>query len=605
MKSFQDWKLRTKLLSGFSLVALVALAIGLVGITQIHDIAASDMLMYEDMTVPLAQLGDIQSDVQATAAQAYTMLLSSDPQEDRKSEEKINAFQARIDKTLPEFEQTIIAGNIKEAFGEFVSTRGEYTPKLRQIISMALAGKKKEAYSYARTDVAPIRVKMAAALQKLVELTKGRAGETATANSALADRASFITFGVMGVGILLAVTLGIILASLIGRPVRELAENASTIASGDLTVGVTNAAQDEIGQLARAFAQMVTSLRDTITQVEEASAAVAGATSEISSSTEEMAAGAQEQNTQAGEVASAVEEMTKTIVENSRNASDTAEVAMQAKRAAEQGGAVVGETVEGMRRIADVVNRSAETVKALGKSSDQIGEIIGVIDDIADQTNLLALNAAIEAARAGDQGRGFAVVADEVRNLAMRAAEAAKNTSQLIEGTIKKVKEGSELVHRTDESYRQVARSLKQAVDLVGEITAASQEQALGIEQINKAVAEMDKVVQQNAASAEESASAAAEMNALAEQMKEFVSQLVELVGGNGNGAGSVRQGFAEEHEATLLAMSHQPNGDRKTFGVPAKRTKGTGFQASTHRKQKGPRPEQVIPLEEGDFKEF
>ena len=120
-----------------------------------------------------------------------------------------------------------------------------------------------------------------------------------------------------------------------------------------------------------------------------------------------MAAGAQEQTSQAGEVASAVEEMTHTIMENSKNASIAAETAKQARVSAEQGGRVVDDTVDGMKRIASVVNKSAETVKELGKSSDQIGEIIGVIDDIADQTNLLALNAAIEAARAGEQGRGL------------------------------------------------------------------------------------------------------------------------------------------------------------------------------------------------------
>ena len=151
---------------------------------------------------------------------------------------------------------------------------------------------------------------------------------------------------------------------------------------------------------------------------------------------------------------------------------------------------------------------------------------------------MLALNAAVEAARAGEAGAGFAVVADEVRNLAMRAAEAAKNTAGLIEGTVKKIKEGSELVGVTNAEFSRVAAAAAKMVELIGEISAASNEQSQGIEQINTAVNEMDKVVQQNAANAEESASASEEMNSHASQMKDLVTELRFLVEGSG-GAGS------------------------------------------------------------------
>jgi hypothetical protein len=206
----------------------------------------------------------------------------------------------------------------------------------------------------------------------------------------------------------------------------------ATIDSADLNSQFNSLIGDEVGDLQRSFDKFILSIRETLLQVAEASSAVASASSEISSSTEEMAAGAQEQTSQAGEVASAVEEMTKTIVENSKNARKTADIARKAKESAEQGGRVVLETVNEMKQIAEVVNLSAGTVKELGKSSDQIGEIISVIDDIADQTNLLALNAAIEAARAGEQGCGFAVVTDEVRRLAERTTKATKEIASMI-----------------------------------------------------------------------------------------------------------------------------------------------------------------------------
>jgi methyl-accepting chemotaxis protein len=166
----------------------------------------------------------------------------------------------------------------------------------------------------------------------------------------------------------------------------------------------------------------------------------------------------------------------------------------------------------------------------ISKASEQTSKIIKTIDEIAFQTNLLALNAAVEAARAGEAGAGFAVVADEVRNLAMRAAEAAKNTSELIQDTVVKINEGSMIVEKTGKDFSKVVDGALQVAGLVGQMASASGEQAEGIDQISKAVAEIDKVVQQSAANAEESAATSEEMSAQAEQMMGFVHELERLV---------------------------------------------------------------------------
>ena len=191
-----------------------------------------------------------------------------------------------------------------------------------------------------------------------------------------------------------------------------------------------------------------------------------------------------------------------------------------------------------MQQVVEKVNKHmddmAEAVRQISSSSEETGKIIRTIDEIAFQTNLLALNAAVEAARAGEAGAGFAVVADEVRNLAMRAADASKNTTYMIENTIRNVKMGSELTLSTQEAFKENVAITVKVGQLVEEIAEASNEQALGIEQVNRAVSEMNNLTQKSAASAEESASAAQEMNSRAEDMQGFAMELQAIVGGSG-----------------------------------------------------------------------
>ncbi len=259
-----------------------------------------------------------------------------------------------------------------------------------------------------------------------------------------------------------------------------------------------------------------------ITGLNEGSDQVAAASGQVSSSSQQLAEGASEQAASIEETSSSLEEMSSMTKQNAENAG-------QADNLMKEANQVVGQANKSMSEL-------TKSMEEISKASEETSKIIKTIDEIAFQTNLLALNAAVEAARAGEAGAGFAVVADEVRNLAMRAADAAKNTADLIEGTVKKVGDGSELVNITNETFFQVAQSAKKVGELVGEISAASNEQSEGIEQINKAVVEMDKVVQQNAASAEESASASEEMSAQAEHMKVSVEELAALVGVSGNG---------------------------------------------------------------------
>ncbi|AQT67870.1 Dipeptide chemoreceptor protein [Anaerohalosphaera lusitana] len=262
-----------------------------------------------------------------------------------------------------------------------------------------------------------------------------------------------------------------------------------------------------------------------IAGLREGSEQVASASGQVSAASQSLAEGATEQAAGLEETSSSLEEMSSMTKQNADNAQQASMLAGEARTSADRGNEAMGK-----------MNSAIEDIQ---KSSDETAKIIKVIDEIAFQTNLLALNAAVEAARAGEAGKGFAVVAEEVRNLAMRSAEAAKDTSSMIEESVKNSKHGVEIAGEVAEALGEIVERVSKTTDLVSEIAAASQEQSQGIDQVNTAVTQMDKVTQQNAANAEESASASEELSAQAEQMNMVVSELVELVGGK-NAHGNV-----------------------------------------------------------------
>ncbi len=275
----------------------------------------------------------------------------------------------------------------------------------------------------------------------------------------------------------------------------------------------------------------------TIAEMSAGSHQTAVAAEQVSSSSQSLAEGAAEQAASIEETSASLEEMSAMTRQNANNSQQANDLARQARKNAEKGNA---EMTKMTCAIEDIRNASEETSK-----------IIKTIDEIAFQTNLLALNAAVEAARAGEAGKGFAVVAEEVRNLAQRSAEAAKNTSDLIEGSVKYTEQGVAIALAVAESLREITNGVCKVDELIAEVTAASNEQSQGIEQINTAVTQMDKITQQNASTAEQSAAASEELSAQAENMLRMVEELVAVIGGQ-----SADNDFTPRTTARLAAPS-------------------------------------------------
>ncbi|HEX5681363.1 MAG TPA: methyl-accepting chemotaxis protein, partial [Desulfobacterales bacterium] len=309
---------------------------------------------------------------------------------------------------------------------------------------------------------------------------------------------------------------------------------------------------------------------------------VSGVATQVSGSSKVLSDGASEQAAAIEETSSSLEEMASMTKHNAASA-------QQADGLMKEMGRFVGQANDSMTQLISSMNEIAQ-------ASEQTQKIVKTIDEIAFQTNLLALNAAVEAARAGEAGAGFAVVADEVRNLAMRAAEAARNTAGQIDETVKKVKDGSGLMSATHQAFGKVAGSADQVAGLLGEIAAASNEQSQGIDQVNRAVADMDKVTQRNAANAEETYSASEELTAQSARMKAMVADLIAVVGGAKHGADPL------DPEKTPAGLAGKVKSSKP---AAAARVSKTATRRPADPKTGNLNPEQVIPLESEDFKDF
>ena len=330
-------------------------------------------------------------------------------------------------------------------------------------------------------------------------------------------------------------------------------------------------------------------LTDIVQKLQSGAELLSKSSNQISSASQSLADGASQQAASLEETSATLEEMTSMTKGNADNASEANNLMQETNQVVSQANNSMIDLTASMEAISD--------------ASQDTQKIVKTIDEIAFQTNLLALNAAVEAARAGEAGAGFAVVADEVRNLAMRAAEAAKNTGGLIESTITKVEEGYSLVKRTNEAFGDVAENSANVGTLVSEIAVASKEQSGGISQISHAVTDMDQITQRNAATAEESASSSEEMKARGDNLLQIVKTLKLMITGEGGGVGVSGAASMTGNFAAQQAAAPRSAG-RPTPALPAARPSRPPKSATPARNML--KPEEAIPFDDDDdFEDF
>ena len=510
----KNLKVSTRLTLLIGVLSLLIASIGLLGLYGISQSNAALKTVYEDRTVALGQLGQIDSLILASRLALNVAMDTPTPQVQAERTAEIDGNLAKVAKLWTAY----LATTLTTEEAALARTLGAELQKLNQeglaaAVATIRAGDIKESQRLVVEKVRPHAIPYDRDIDALMQMQTDIAKleyETAVAQY---DQLRLVSIVAIAAGILFAIAFGYMLVRNLGRQLGaepgEAAALAQSVAAGDLSVQIDLRHGDTTSMMAQ-LKTMQHNLAKVVSEVRQNSEAVATASAQIAQGNQDLSSRTEEQASALEETAASMEELSSTVKQNADNARQGNQLAQNASTVAIRGGEVVGQVVQ--------------TMKGINDSSRKISDIISVIDGIAFQTNILALNAAVEAARAGEQGRGFAVVASEVRSLAGRSAEAAKEIKSLISDSVERVEQGTALVDQAGATMTEVVSAIRRVTDIMGEISAASTEQSAGVAQVGEAVTQMDQATQQNAALVEESAAAADSLKSQAQHLVQAVA---------------------------------------------------------------------------------
>ena len=548
IRKFIDLKIAAKLIMGFIIIALIACAVGIVGLVNIININKSDTRLYQDNTKGIQLSAEANISFQRIRVNMLKMASESGSEDAYIT--KIETFKSDMNKYLDQYKNSIFTARDQSIYDEVIKNEKSFTTALESVIASAKSNDVTKMRSIINGEAQTSADAVQAAFDNLLTFNLEQAKLKSESNDAAASTAIIMMVIIIIVGAALSIVLGLLISRTISKPINHMVAAANRLALGDVDARVEVSSKDETGYLGEAFQRMIANIRsqavtaeriadgdltvevkvssendllglklsemvaknnEVLSNIAAASEQVASGSKQISDASIALSQGATEQASSVEELTASLEEIsaqTKINAENANKANDLAEIAKN-------------NALKGNSQMKEMQN----AMEDINVSSTNISKIIKVIDEIAFQTNILALNAAVEAARAGQHGKGFAVVAEEVRNLAARSANAAKETTDMIEGSIQKVEIGTRFANETAEALNKIVDDVATAAALVNNIAIASNEQAIGIEQINQGILQVSQVVQTNSATSEESAAASEELNGQAELLKDTVSR--------------------------------------------------------------------------------
>ena len=552
MKRFKDSKVSTKLGILFSIIMVLILVFAYMCVTSITTMTSKHAALYDEYGAGASYLGEVTHNFQIMSIKVELAFTAQDEATKTAAMEAYNnskqdmlTYVAKFKEVAEDDEVVAQIAVIEPKLTSYVGTLDKMVEVLKTGDYSLLAGLMGEtASTQAQLD------EVNAEIEKLLELIYERGDEI---DASLAGRSVKTTVVCTFLALFMVVFNGFVckyILSMIGKPLGKLKAAADKLAVGDVEVDIQRESGDEFGDLSESFAEMAANLQGqagiarqlasgdrtmnvvprsekdvvgnalqymmveenhVLSGIKEASYQVTTGSEQVASASQSLAQGSTEQASAIQQITASIEEITHRTKINANDANETNKLVIEAREHAELGNTRMEQMRGAMAEIND--------------SSENISRIIKVIDDIAFQTNILALNAAVEAARAGQHGRGFAVVADEVRTLAGKSAQAASETAELIEDSIRKVAHGSALAEETAEALEKIVASIERVVDLVNSIAIASNDQATAITQIDQAITQVSQVVQTNSATSEQCAAASEELSAQAARLRDMITR--------------------------------------------------------------------------------